>query len=279
MDVSALASWIGRTESKRDHVTEGLVERFVATLGREMAGRAPPATLGLHWCLAPPAVPLAETGPDGHPARGVFLPPVPLPRRMWAGGSMTIHDTLRAGDDVERRSQIADVRMKEGRTGSLCFVAVDQVYATPRGPLVEERQDIVYRQAPSAPQPLAGESADADRPGDVAVEIEATPPLLFRYSALTFNGHRIHYDRAYATEVEHYPGLVVHGPLQATFALRLAASLEAGRRLRTFSYRGVSPLIDGGELRVRARRDGGDAADLCVMAADNRVTMTGRAEW
>jgi 3-methylfumaryl-CoA hydratase len=279
MDAPTLTAWVGRTESRRDLVTEGLVERFVATLGREMAGRPSPPTLGLHWCLAPPAVPLAETGPDGHPARGGFLPPVPLPRRMWAGGAMTIHDTLSAGESVTRLSHIGDVRMKEGRTGQLCFVSVDHTYTTVRGPLVEERQDIVYREAPSAPQPLAGNAADADRPGDVAAEIEATPSLLFRYSALTFNGHRIHYDRTYAREVEFYPGLVVHGPLQATFALRLAASLDARRPLRTFAYRGVSPLIEGGHFRVRARPSGADAADVTVIAADNRVTTTGWAEW
>lgn len=278
MDASELQRWVGRTETKSDLVTEGLVERYVATLGRTLAGREPPLTLGLHWCLAPPAVPLAETGPDGHPARGGFLPPVPLPRRMWAGGRMVLHDGLRAGDDVTRNSRIADVQMKQGRTGPLCFVAVDHLYATARGPLVEERQDIVYREAPSSPQPLTGAAASADQPGDVVAEIAATTPLLFRYSALTFNGHRIHYDRTYAMEAEHYPGLVVHGPLQATFALRLAAALDR-RPLRTYAYRGVAPLFEGTPFRVRARRDGADAIHLSVIAADGRETMTAEAAW
>lgn len=279
MDMPDLSAWVGRTETKRDVVTDGLVERFVATLGAKLAGHEPPPTLGLHWCLAPPAVPEEETGPDGHPARGGFLPPVPLPRRMWAGGRITFHDLLRAGDEVVRASRIADVKSKQGRTGPLCFVAVDHVYTTARGPLVEERQDIVYREAPSTPQPLAGEQASADQPGDVTAEIAATTLLLFRYSALTFNGHRIHYDRAHATEVEFYPGLVVHGPLQATYAYRLAAALDARRPLKRFSYRGVSPLIQGDTFRVRARREGADAARLSVIAADGRETMTGQAEW
>lgn len=279
MTTDDLSRWAGRTETMRDVVTDGLVERFVATLGKTLAGREPPATLGLHWCLAPPAVPEDETGPDGHPARGGFLPPVPLPRRMWAGGRITFHDLLRAGDEVVRVSGIAEVQMKQGRTGPLCFVAVDHVYTTARGPLAEERQDIVYREALSAPQPLAGEPASADQPGDVTAGIAATTLLLFRYSALTFNGHRIHYDRGHAMEAEFYPGLVVHGPLQATYAYRLAAALDPRRSLKRFSYRGVSPLIQGDTFRVRARREGADIARLSVIAADGRETMTGQAEW
>lgn len=279
MTTDDLSRWIGRTETKRDIVTDGLVERFVATLGAKLADREPPATLGLHWCLAPPAVPEDETGPDGHPARGGFLPPVPLPRRMWAGGRIAFHDQLRAGDEVVRVSRIADVQMKQGRTGPLCFVAVDHVYTTARGPLVEERQDIVYREAPPAPQPLAGELASPDQPGDVTANIAATTLLLFRYSALTFNGHRIHYDHIHATEVEFYPSLVVHGPLQATYAYRLAASLDARRPLKRFSYRGVSPLVQGETFCVRARREEANAARLSVIAADGRETMTGQAEW
>ncbi len=198
---------------------------------------------------------------------------------MWAGGRINFHDLLRAGDMVVRVSRIADVQMKQGRTGPLCFVAVDHVYTTARGPLVEERQDIVYREAPSSPQSLVGEQASADQTGDVVAEIAATTLLLFRYSALTFNGHRIHYDRGYATEAEFYPGLVVHGPLQATYAYRLAAALDARRSLKRFSYRGVSPLIQGDIFRVRARREGADAARVCVIAADGRETMSGQAEW
>lgn len=279
MDASKLSEWIGNTETSRDLVTAGLIERYVATVGEEIAGQEPPAALGLHWCLAPPAVPLAETGPDGHPARGGFLPPVPLPRRMWAGGCMVLHDGLRAGDEVTRASRIADVQMKHGRTGPLCFVTVDHVYTCGSRLLVEERQDIVYREAPSAPQPLAGALADPDQPGDVSALLDATPTLLFRYSALTFNGHRIHYDRPYATGVEHYPGLVVHGPLQATLALRLAAALDASRPLSAFTYRGVSPLIDGATFRIRARRETADRVRVSVIAADGRETMTAEASW
>lgn len=279
METSELATWVGKTETKHDVVTDGLVERYVATVGSKLAGRDVPATLGLHWCIAPAAVAETETGRDGHPARGGFLPPVPLPRRMWAGGRIAFHDLLRAGDAVTRMSRIADVQMKQGRTGPLCFVAVDHTYRTPRGLLVEERQDIVYREEPLAPQPLVGEPAGADRPGDIVAEIAASTLLLFRYSALTFNGHRIHYDRTHATEVEFYPGLVVHGPLQATLAFRLAAALDAERPIQSFSYRGVSPLIQGGSFRVRARRGEAGRARLSVIASDGRETMSGEASW
>jgi 3-methylfumaryl-CoA hydratase len=198
---------------------------------------------------------------------------------MGAGGRLILHDLLRSGDDVLRYSRIANVQLKRGRTGPLCFVAVDHTYSTSRGPLVEERQDIVYREAASAPEALAGTPADEDRPGDVTAVIDASPLLLFRYSALTFNGHRIHYDRTYATLIEHYPGLVVHGPLQATLALRLAAALHYDQPLRRLSYRGLAPLIDGSRFRVRARPEGTDGARLSVIAADGRETMAGQAAW
>lgn len=269
-----LRTAIGREERHREAISPGLAQRYLDTLaaGPELG------LMGIQWCLAPPSVPVAETGPDGHPRKGQFLPAVPLPRRMWAGGSLTFHDDLRVGDDVERVSRIADISMKEGRSGALCFVAVEHSYETTRGVALRERHDIVYRAA-AAPVPLAGVMADDDRPGDVSLEIEASSLLLFRYSALTFNGHRIHYDRDYAMREEFYPGLVVHGPLQATFAMRLAASLDPGRRPARFAFRGVSPLIDGGCFRVRARRTAPDAVALHVIASDGRLTTTADMTW
>ena len=180
----------------------------------------------MHWCLAPAVVPASELGPDGHPARGGFLPPVPLPRRMWAGGELEFFDTLRVGDEVTRTSRIKDVTMKTGSTGTLCFVAVDHELTTPRGTAIRERHDIVYRDV------IAGcrrRPPSRAAPPPVAQHREthmADPVLLFRYSALTFNGHRIHYDRDYVTKVEGYPGLIFHGPMQAALQIEFAAKLR-----------------------------------------------------
>lgn len=279
MNEVELKAALGREERRSEAISPDMAQRYLDTLA-DGPVLAPPAELmGIQWCLAPATVPIAETGPDGHPRKGGFLPAVPLPRRMWAGGSLTFLDDFRVGDAVERVSKVADIRMKEGRTGALCFVTVEHSYRTERGVAVQERQDIVYREAATEAAPLSGEPADADLPGDVCLDIEASTLLLFRYSALTFNGHRIHYDRDYAMRKEFYPGLVVHGPLQATFAMRLAASLGSGQRPTRFSFRGVAPMVDGGKFRVRARRTAADAVVLSVIAADGRLTTAAEMKW
>jgi 3-methylfumaryl-CoA hydratase len=252
LDLSTLKGWIGRTAVSEDIVTPRLVAEYDATLAPTLAevgaGEAP---LALHWCLSPSIAPMATLGPDGHAAKGEFLPPVPLPRRMWAGGSVHTLAPLRVGDTVRRRSVIADVVVKQGRTGPLCFVSVDHEYATARGVAIAERHDIVYRAASdaAAKTPTAAEPREADLTWDV----EATPPLLFRYSAMTFNGHRIHYDAPYVTGTEGYAGLVVHGPLQASLMFNLAALLCGGAPAG-FRYRGLAPLIAGQRFQVRAVR-------------------------
>jgi 3-methylfumaryl-CoA hydratase len=217
---------------------------------------------------------MAQLGPDGHAAKGEFLPPVPLPRRMWAGGSIAFKAPLRIGDQVRRRSTIADVTVKEGRTGTLCFVSVDHDYSTERGQALTERHDIVYREATSAaPKPVATASSAAEpRPADVTRLVDATPTLLFRYSALTFNGHRIHYDQPYVTGVEGYAGLVVHGPMQASLMFNLAA--ELGERVpASFRYRGASPLIAGQRFAVRGRRDAAGGIHCWTEDAAGKICM------
>ena len=237
-----------------DIVTPRLVAEYRATLDPNLASVASDAApLALHWCLAPPITPLAALGADGHAAKGEFLPPVPLPRRMWAGGSVATRAPLRIGDQVRRRSVIADVTVKQGRTGTLCFVSVDHEYATERGLALSERHDIVYREAVDAAQPIPATAPEA-RTADLTWHVDATPTLLFRYSAMTFNGHRIHYDQPYVTGVEGYPGLIVHGPMQASLLFNLAATL-GGAVPGSFSYRGLSPLFAGNSFNVRARRD------------------------
>lgn len=253
LDMDHLRGWIGRTAESEDLVAARLVDEFETTLLPRLAPVGPgEAPLAIHWCLSPSAPPEAELGPDGHALRGGFLPPVPLPRRMWAGGEIELVSPLRAGDTVRRRSVIQDVRLKEGRSGALVFVAVGHDYETSRGTAIRERHDIVYRDlpAPGAPAPIPDA---APRESDLAWTVPATPVLLFRYSALTFNGHRIHYDHPYATGVEGYPGLVVHGPLQSTLLLNIVAVL-GGQAPARFRYRGVHPLIAGEPFEVAARR-------------------------
>ena len=214
IDLDHLRTWIGKVEEASDVVTANAVKGMRATLfldpGEPKTGDAAPVTM--HWCYMLQIVRPSEIGPDGHPARGGFLPPVPLPRRMWAGGQTEVLDLLRVGDAVTRRSEIANVELKSGGTGPLCFVTVHHTYASPRGVAIKEVQNIVYRDPPPAdgkapPPPPPAPKAQHSR------ALTADPVMLFRYSALTFNGHRIHYDRRYVTEVEGYPGLIVHGPL------------------------------------------------------------------
>lgn len=279
-DIDHLRQWIGRTQDATDIITAQLVKGLRATLfldvGTPVEGDIAPFTT--HWCLAQPVVAMSEIGSDGHPARGGFLPPVPLPRRMWAGGQIEFIDPLRVGDMVTRSSRISDVTMKTGSTGALCFVSVDHTITTPRGVAIKERHDIVYRDL--AP-PGDTKAALAPAPAPAAKHREshmADPVLLFRYSALTFNGHRIHYDRNYVTKVEGYPGLIVHGPLQASLLIEFAAKLRGGKPPAKFVYRGVQPLFDGAEFSVNGNEV---AAGLEVWTANAAgvPTMKGTASW
>jgi 3-methylfumaryl-CoA hydratase len=279
IDLDHLRQWIGRSTQAADIVTAQLTKGLRATLfleiGDPKTGDAAPFTV--HWCLAQPVFPMSELGPDGHPTRGGFLPPVPLPRRMWAGGELEFFDSLRVGDEVTRTSRIADVTMKTGSTGTLCFVSVDHLIATPRGTAIRERHDIVYRDVPAAPSAPA-QPAPAPPPAQHREGHMADTVLLFRYSALTFNGHRIHYDREYVTKVEGYPGLIFHGPMQAALLVEFAAKLHDGAAPKKFSYRGVQPLFEGSEFSVNANatRTG---MDLWVANSAGQPTMKGTATW
>jgi 3-methylfumaryl-CoA hydratase len=277
-DIDLLRQWIGRTTEASDIVTAQLVKGLRATLflpiGEPKKGDAAPFTV--HWCLAPTVVPASELGPDGHPARGGFLPPVPLPRRMWAGGELEFLDSLRVGDEVTRSSRIKDVSLKSGSTGMLCFVAVDHEIKTPRGTAIRERHDIVYRDVTTGSAPAKPTGAPP-----VAKHREthfADPVLLFRYSALTFNGHRIHYDRDYVTKVEGYPGLIFHGPMQAALLVEFAAKLHGGAAPRKFVYRGVQPLFEGSEFSVNADETA-DGMELWTANSQGAPTMKGTATW
>ncbi len=277
VDIDHLRQWIGRSMEVSDIVTAQLVKGLRATLflpiGEPKKGDTAPFTV--HWCLAPPVAPSSELGPDGHPTRGGFLPPVPLPRRMWAGGELEFFDVLRVGDEVTRASRIKDVSLKTGSTGQLCFVAVDHEIKTPRGIAIRERHDVVYRDlttAQAAPAKPAAAPAAQHRESHFA-----DPVLLFRYSALTFNGHRIHYDRDYVTKVEGYPGLIFHGPMQAALLVEFAAKLR-GKVPGKFAYRGVQPLFEGSEFSVNANETG-TGMELWTANAQAQPTMKGTATW
>jgi len=279
-DLDHLRQWIGRSTQATDVVTAQLTKGLRATLFMEIGepshGDAAPFTI--HWCLGQPVYPMSELGPDGHPTRGGFLPPVPLPRRMWAGGELEFFEPLRVGDEVTRTSRIADVTMKTGSTGVLCFVSVDHLITTSRGAALRERQDIVYRDM-SAAQPAAPAKPAAPPPAATHRETHmADPVLLFRYSALTFNGHRIHYDRDYVTKVEGYPGLVFHGPMQAAFLVEFAAKLHGGTAPKKFVYRGVQPLFEGSEFSVNAD-DTSAGMGLWTANYEGQPTMKGVATW
>jgi 3-methylfumaryl-CoA hydratase len=279
LDLDHLRQWIGRSNEASDIVTAQLVKGLRATLFQEIGepntGDAAPFTV--HWCLAQAVFPMAMLGPDGHPTRGGFLPPVPLPRRMWAGGELEFLDTLRVGDEARRTSRIADITVKSGSTGTLCFVAVEHLVSTERGTAIRERQDIVYREMGGAQQAPA-KAASSPRLAQHSETHLADPVLLFRYSALTFNGHRIHYDRDYVTRVEGYPGLIFHGPLQAAFIVELAAKLRGGRPPKKLSYRGVQPLFEGSEFSVNAN-DNGNAIEVWTANSHGQPTMKGTATW
>ena len=279
LDIDHLRQWIGKTQEASDIVTAQLVKALRATLfldiGAPKIGDAAPFTA--HWCLAQPVAAMNALGPDGHAARGEFLPPVPLTRRMWAGGELQFFDALRVGDDVTRSSRISDVTMKSGSTGILCFVSAEHTITTPRGVAIKERQDLVYRDVTLGSEPKAQTAPPPPKAQHREAHM-ADPVLLFRYSALTFNGHRIHYDRDYVTKVEGYPGLVFHGPLQAALLVEFAARLHEGKAPKIFSYRGVQPLFDRGEFSVNAN-DGTSEMALWTANAAGTPAMKATAKW
>jgi hydroxyacyl-ACP dehydratase HTD2-like protein with hotdog domain len=251
--MSSHQDYVGRTETRQDRLDARLLQGFAATLGVPTPDVLPPLW---HWMLFQDWVMPDRIGPDGHPKRGGFLPPVhDLPRRMWAGGRVSWTGVaLRADEAVQRTSTILSVTEKAGGSGRLVFVTVKHVVEGQGGVAIEEEQDIVYRGAEGAAV-KAGEPAPA-WPDAVTRVVMPDPVMLFRYSALTGNGHRIHYDHPYVTGVEGYPGLVVHGPLQATFMAALALEAAPGARLARFAFRGKRPCFDSRPLSVLARRDG-----------------------
>ena len=286
IDLEHLRGWIGRSETLADRCDAARVRQLAASLDLDPAPFADGAELPplWHWIFTTPLSPLREAGPDGHPARGGFLPPVPLPRRMWAGSQLEWLRAPRLGQPLRRESKVESVEMKQGRSGTLVFVKVLHRWSSGDELLMREGQDIVYRDAPPAaratpnppPEPPVWREPLGANPARCA--LVPNDVLLFRYSALTFNSHRIHYDRRYCLEVEGYPGLVVHGPLMATVMATLAW-LQAGRRApRTFSFRAQAPVFDGEAITVHAAA-GKSSAATEVRKADGTVAQSGEMSW
>ncbi|TDN59212.1 MaoC family dehydratase N-terminal domain-containing protein [Paraburkholderia sp. BL10I2N1] len=280
IDLAHLQKWIGRSERVSDTLTLTPMAALAATLDHDGLPVAPGDALPplWHWLYFLPVHRQSLIGPDGHPKRGGFLPPVELPRRMWAGSQLAFSRTLRAGDAVTRLSTIEDVTHKHGRSGDLVFVKVLHEISDAAGVAITERQDIVYRDHPAANEEspvlrLAPEGAQWTR------EIRPDPVLLFRYSALTLNGHRIHYDRPYATEQEGYQGLVVHGPLLATLLLDLLRRERPQEAVTAFSFRAMSPVIDTSPFFVcgRPESEEGKTVKLWIAGSDGTLRMEANA--
>jgi len=279
MQIEELRKWIGRTETRHDQISAAPVAAMSATLDRDDAQPASGSVLPplWHWLYFTPLARHSEIGPDGHAKRGGFLPPVPLPRRMWAGGRLAFHHDLKVGDDIARGSRVMDVASKQGRSGEMVFVSVQHEISNAKGIAITEEHDVVYREEPRADAPKS-EPRAARTDESFSREVAPDPVLLFRYSALTFNGHRIHYDRSYVTDVEGYPGLIVHGPLIATFLVDLLRRNLPDANVRKFSFRAVRPLFDIHRFTVCGRLDDENQVALWARDHEGWLAMDASAE-
>lgn len=266
---------VGRRMEIRDHIAPWRAEAMHATLDLEgpPPGAGEPLPNFWHWIYFLEARRARDLGRDGHPAKGGFIPDLGLPRRMWAGGRLEFLSDLPVGAEAVKRTEIENVTLKQGRTGALAFVTLRHEIEAEGAVRIREWQDIVYREdpRPDAPKPPP-QPAPTDETHRRQVKFD--PTLLFRYSALTFNGHRIHYDRDYATGVEGYSGLVVHGPLIAQLLLDHAETV-AGARAARFEFRGLSAVSDHEALELCLRLEDGGAA-IWARAQDGRLTTTGQ---
>lgn len=277
-NLSELSRWIGRSESREDTIVEAPLRELSALLDRDdpqpREGDAIPPLA--HWLYFLDTHRQSDLGADGHPRRGGFLPPVPLPRRMWAGSRLEFLRPLAVGARATRKSTIRDVSVKEGRSGTLVFVTVRHEISDAAGLAITDEHDIVYRgEGGGAPAAVAAPTHEAWRR-----EIHPDPVLLFRYSAVTFNGHRIHYDHPYVTKVEGYPGLVVHGPLIATLLVDLLRRNRPDVALRRYAFRAMRPLFDTAPFEVCGAPDEAKRnARLWTRDAHGAITMDATAEW
>lgn len=278
MDQINLSAWINRSEITTGILTEIAAQTAHAVLGQ--AGTSAPR-LGdalpplWHWFGFPPTAPMAHLGADGHPRLGGFMPPVRLNRRMWAGGAMEFLAPLHVGERLTRETRIANVVEKSGAAGEMVFVTLEHDISGEGGLAMREQQDIVYLQIPDS---FRAPKAIAAPQNDTREKVSLSTPLLFRYSAITFNAHRIHYDLPYTREVEHYPDLVVHGPLQANLLMDMATR-HRGRAPSMFSFRGVHPVFVSDTLEVSVDKATDAEWSLCTVVGDSHQGMQASAIW
>lgn len=274
IDINQLKQWEGRQEIHQDVISLATAQAMAATLDWEqMPAAGETLAKPWHWLHFLPSARQSQIGRDGHPKKGGFLPPVPLPRRMWASGKVRFESDLHIGDSVKKISTVKSVSHKQGGSGNLVFVTVGHDIYCGDTLAISEDQNIVYREEPDSnappPKPMSAPAA-----AEFGREINPDPVLLFRFSALTFNSHRIHYDRDYAVNEEGYAGLVVHGPLSATLLLDLVRGEFPDANIKHYDYRAVRPLIDGNVFRVQGCRSEGG---LKLWAIDHQGAMTMQA--
>ena len=279
MTQEPISNWLGRQETLEETLAAGPAQGLAATLNLNPADFAsdgavlPPVW---NWLYFLPRAPSHQIGPDGHPKRGGFLPPITLARRMWAGSRCRFHQDLCVGERATKTSTILKISEKQGRAGTLFFVTVGHTIHVGPNLAYEEEQDIVYMDIPQVfkpPEPVALPPCTWQH----AVALD--PVLLFRFSALTFNGHRIHYDRDYAMGVENYPGLVVHGPLQAILAFHYGCLEQAGRKPQAFRFKGVRPVFDFDSLTVNGATYDATSTNIYAANGDQNVTMEAQMTW
>ena len=291
IDMDHLKNWIGKTEEFTDVITMSPIVRLSATLDRDdpapKIGDLLP--LAWNWLYFLPQAKQSELKEDGHPKLGGFLPPVPYPRRMWAGSRFEHHKSLKVGENAKKVSTILNISLKEGRSGNLVFLLIKHEYFGESGLCITEEQDIVYR----GPAPTANKEQDKnkekpkqkkepEKTGNSvwSFNVNPDPRLLFRYSALTFNTHRIHYDEPYVTQVEGYPGLVVHGPLLATMLLDLARRSKPNDFQKKFSFRAMAPLFSGTSFTVSGEPNAQEtAAKLWICNSRGQIAMQSEIEF
>ena len=278
INVDELKSWIGNDEIAFDEVSQSLEARFRATLDEDPGNpqKGEIASSGLHWALAPAVVKSSLLGKDSHPKKGEFLPPVPLPRRMWAGCRTHFLKPLKIGDLVKKRSSVVDINLKDGKSGLLCFVTANYEFFVDDQLMIKEDHDLVYRDYNKEDKTIFVKNDLPFVKPDYEEKIFAHPTMLFRYSAITFNGHRIHYDYPYSTEEEGYKDLVFHGPLQATLMLRAAEKYKKAK-VKSFSHRGVAPVYANDHLIINIENKPNDSLNCFTSTKDAGMTMKAEA--
>lgn len=279
MDQINLGAWIDRSSTVTGGISVQTARTIHSVLG-EHGTAAPKRGEKMphlwHWYAFPPEASMEELGEDGHPRVGDFMPPVRLNRRMWAGGNIEFLAPLHVGECLKRRTKIANIAEKTTGACEMVIVSLDHEIHGEKGLAVLERQDIVYLQIPDTFTPP--KALPAPEGAHIKMPMAMSTPLLFRYSAITFNAHRIHYDLPYTQEVEHYPDLVVHGPLQAQMLMNMATQ-QRGAAPKMFAYRGIHPLFAGNALSLRAVKKSDSEWALCTVADEAYQCMQANAMW